>query len=251
MKLTELKQIYTQAAEKMLHEPDYWNSFLQYAGKMYAYDFTTLVSMYAQNSEYTQMASYEAWNKMNLQIRRGEKSIPALMNNYYGMSHMFDISQLKTMPKVSNWNIGENERNEFDKRFVHANYRYIEQGMMNSSDIIYAMIIEQMNSISFENEDLKNVLIDNGEHIFQDVHYMVSYRCNAKDAENSVSELNNSLNLDEFTAYGHYIMKFGRTILNNCKNVVYEMRKEQLNEREARRANRDRLSRRTESCSQT
>lgn len=243
MKLTELKQIYSQAAEKMLHEPDYWNNFLQYAGKMYAYDFTTLVSMYAQNSKYTQMASYEAWNKMNLQIRSGEKSIPALMNNHYGMSHMFDISQLKTMPKVSNWDIGENERDEFDKRFVQANYRYIEQGMMNSSDIIYAMIIEQMNSISFENEDLKNILIDNGEHIFHDVHYMVSYRCNTKEAENSICKLNNSLNLNEFTAYGQYIMKFGRTILKNCKNVVYEMRKEQRNEREPRRENRNGLYR--------
>ena len=46
-----LKQIYEHAVYRMLHEPNYWNSFLQYAGKMYAYDFTTLVSMYAQNSD--------------------------------------------------------------------------------------------------------------------------------------------------------------------------------------------------------
>lgn len=60
MKLHKLQQIYELAAYKMLHEPVYWKDFLKYAGMMYGYDFTTLVSMYAQCPEHTQMASYEA-----------------------------------------------------------------------------------------------------------------------------------------------------------------------------------------------
>ncbi|SES64834.1 helicase-related protein [[Clostridium] polysaccharolyticum] len=235
MKLNELKQIYRQAAEKMLHEQSYWKEFLQYAGKMYMYNFPTLVSMFAQNTEYTQLATYEAWNKLNLQIKRGEKSIPALMNNYYGMVHMFDITQLSTTPKIENWTIAQNEREEFEKRFVKANYKYVEQGMLEkSSDIIYAMIIDQMNSIHMENKELEDVLISNGKSIFEDVYYMVRYRCNTSEAEDSVSKLNNSLNLDKFTAYGQYIMTIGKPILLNCKNIVYEMRKEQSNERESR-----------------
>lgn len=244
MKLVELKQIYKQAAYKMLCEPAYWKEFLHYAGNMYAYDFSTLVSMFAQNTEYTQLATYEAWNKMNLQIRRGEKSIPALMVNQYGMAHMFDISQLSTAPKIRNWQISDTEREEFEKRFVEANHKYVEQGMLdNSSDIIYAMTMEQMNSIQLENEEMKKILLDNASNIIQDVHYMVRYRCNMHEAVDSGSVLNENLNLDQFTAYGRYIINIGRPILLNCKNVVYEMRKEQRNEREARRDNRNGLYR--------
>jgi len=242
MKLHNLQQIYELAAYKMLHEPLYWKSFLQYAGKMYGYDFTTLASMYVQNAEYTQMATYEAWNKLNLKIRPREKSIPALMQNHFGMSHMFDVSQLTTEPKVKNWFVGDKEQERFDKLFREKNQNYLKPVICETStDIIGSMILEQMNNINKENSTIGNVLIENGESIFNNVLYLVKQRCNIPGKEESATLSN--LNLEEFTYYGRFVMNISRPILLNCKSVVNEMRKEHRNEQGTAREDRNELYR--------
>lgn len=61
---------------------------------------------------------------MNLKIRPGEKSIPAIMKNHYGMSHMFDITQLINKPKIKNWFVDDKERDEFEQNFIRKNQKH-------------------------------------------------------------------------------------------------------------------------------
>lgn len=94
MKYQSLYDIYIDTVKKMASEQEYWKTFLSYAGKMYRYKFSTLVTAFAQNPNYTQLVTYEQWNRMGYHIRRGEKSTPVLMDNHYKMSHIRSIDYM-------------------------------------------------------------------------------------------------------------------------------------------------------------
>lgn len=243
MKLNSLKEIYNQAVNRMLNEPDYWRGFLQYASQMYRYEFYTLASLYAQNQELTQLASYEMWNKCGYHIRRGEKSIPALMNNRFGMDHMFDISQLSEQPRAKNWTINSNEQDTFEKYFIERNKKYIRSSVKTGSDIRASMIIEQMNVIMDKpmKKEYHDLFIRLEDYIFDNVEYMVQYRCNSKNL-GSIGDISKFyLEPKDLTALGRYIMSISRPILINCKETVNEMRKEHSHD--TRQQNRNELQR--------
>lgn len=234
MKLNTLKEIYDLSLSRMQSEPDYWKGFLEYASNMYAYEFYTLASLYVQNQELTQLASYEMWNKKGYHIRQGEKSIPALMNNRFGMAHMFDLSQLSEKPRVTNWHINDTEREWFEQRFLEANSRY---GQKNFSDTIGLMIVEQMNTVVRPREKkYEEILIKNGNMIFDNVIHMVEYRCNSKNV-GPVHNIEN-LNNNQIAVVGRYIMNICRPILLSCKEIERQIRKENEHEH-----NRDGLRR--------
>lgn len=243
MKLNTLKEIYEQSVKRMLNEPAYWKNFLQYASQMYRYEFATLATLYAQNQELTQLASYEMWNKSGYHIRRGEKSIPALMNNRFGMAHMFDISQLSEQPRAKNWTIHSNEQDTFEKYFIERNKKYIRSSVKTGSDIRASMIIEQMNVIMDKpmKKAYHDLFIRLGDYIFDNVEYMVQYRCNSKNL-GSIGDISKfGLEPKDLTALGRYIMSISRPILINCKETVNEMRKEHSHD--TRQQNRNELQR--------
>jgi len=75
MKYQSLYDIYMDTVKKMANDKEYWKTFLEYAGNMYRYKFSTLVTAFAQKPELTQLITYENWNHMGYRIRKGEKSI--------------------------------------------------------------------------------------------------------------------------------------------------------------------------------
>jgi hypothetical protein len=112
-KLEKLKQLYFYSVSEMLEDPLRWKEFLQYAGNMYKYDFVTLVTAFEQNKSFTQLATYDAWQSVGRQVKRGEKSIPILVKNLNGVAHLFDVTQLHGNQKPWIWEIKEEDREEF------------------------------------------------------------------------------------------------------------------------------------------
>ena len=228
-KLEKLKQLYYYSASEMLKEPSKWKEFLQYAGNMYKYDFATLVTAYEQNKSYTQLATYEAWQSVGRQVKRGEKSIPVLAKNLHGVAHLFDITQLYGEQKPWIWEIKEEDREEFISRFLSKNQKYQNQFYTTFEAVRENMIIEQWKlAISKEqnNMEIRNALMT--DFLFQSIDYMVQYRCNCLTEEARKAYFTDKpkeVNETTIHTIGYYTVKTARELLLNSKEIVIEMRK--------------------------
>lgn len=234
-KLEKLKQLYFYSVSEMLEDPLRWKEFLQYAGNMYKYDFVTLVTAFEQNKSFTQLATYDAWQSVGRQVKRGEKSIPVLVKNLNGVAHLFDVTQLHGNQKPWIWEIKEEDGEEFISRFLLKNQKYQNEFYQSFEAVRENMIIEQWKLA--RGKMVNNIVIKNAlmtDFMLQSVDYMVQYRCNCltEEAKNSYFR-KKPMEVNEASIHtlGYYTIKAAREILLNSKDIVFEMRKEQEYER--------------------
>lgn len=218
MKYQSLYDIYMDEVKKMATSQDDWKAFLEYASKMYGYKFSTLVTAFAQSPNYTQLVTYEQWNKLGYRIRRGEKSTPVLMDNFYKMSHMFDVTQLEKKAVIKNWMVKDTEREIFKQRFI-ANSKTLN----GSFDDIKAIKIVQGLDVLYCQPGNQN-LGHFEELLYQSIDYMISERCNLK-YEVKIPKI--ELSLEQMTAIGWAAMSVARDILLESKEIVNELRREE------------------------
>lgn len=218
MKYQSLYDIYMDEVKKMATSQDDWKAFLEYASKMYGYKFSTLVTAFAQSPNYTQLVTYEQWNKLGYRIRRGEKSTPVLMDNFYKMSHMFDVTQLEKKAVIKNWMVKDTEREIFKQRFI-ANSKTLN----GSFDDIKAIKIVQGLDVLYCQPGNQN-LGHYEELLYQSIDYMISERCNLK-YEVKIPKI--ELSPEQMTAIGWAAISVARDILLESKEIVNELRREE------------------------
>jgi len=88
------KKLKEKTALELTKSPENWKEFLQSASRLYKYNFSDQLLIYAQNPNATACANFQLWNeKMNRRIKRGEKSIRLVDEASGKMKYVFDISQ--------------------------------------------------------------------------------------------------------------------------------------------------------------
>lgn len=222
MKYKSLYDIYMDTVKKMANDKEYWKTFLEYASKMYGYKFSTLVTAFAQNPNYTQLVTYEQWNKLGYHIRRGEKSTPVLMDNYYKMSHMFDVTQLEKNAVIKNWVVKDTEREIFKEHFLASSNRNLNKSIRNFDDIKAIRIVQGLDILYCQpgNKNLGHY----EELLYQSIDYMISERCNLA-YEVKIPDF--ELSAEQMTAIGWATMSVARDILLESKEIVNELRREE------------------------
>ena len=93
-----------------------WTSYLSTASRLYKYQYSDQLLIYAQRPDATACAEYDLWNNtMHRYVRRGSKGIALLHNNagQFSLRYVFDVSDTGTRRTSLDpflWQI--NERNE-------------------------------------------------------------------------------------------------------------------------------------------
>lgn len=91
---SELKELLKSTTMELTRDTHKWQDFLKSSSKLYKYNFSEQISIYAQNPKATACADFDLWNeKMNRRIKRGEKSIRLVDDKSGQIKHVFDISQ--------------------------------------------------------------------------------------------------------------------------------------------------------------
>lgn len=224
MKYESLYNIYVDTVKLMASEQGYWQEFLKYAGNMYRYKFSTLVTAYAQNPQFTQLVSYEDWRRLGCYIRKGEKSIPVLMDNHYRMSHMFDITQLEKQSSLKNWEVTNQDLESFKSVFVKKNMNLGNESLKSFDDIMAARILNDLNTMYDKTK--YNALLENAKLIYQSIDFIVSERCNLPHKD-TIPKFE-TLSHEQMTAVGWCTMTVARGILLDSKEIVNEIRRERV-----------------------
>jgi N12 class adenine-specific DNA methylase len=200
---------------------------------MYRYDFSTLITAFEQNRSFTQLASYKDWQEAGRQVRRGEKSIPVLIQNQNNLDHFFDASQVNGKQPVI-WKIEEGDRAEFEKRFA-LKYSLNEiMGIDAFQDMTMQVILRSWRDITGRfpvGSELRNAFLS--DFLFQSIQYMVQYRCSYIMENNTSIILRKypEVNQNTIGELGYYAVKTARDILLDSKEILLEIRREQEYER--------------------
>ena len=77
-----------------------WKAFLRFASRIYKYDFTSALLIYAQRPGATALAPMETWNRVGRRVNAGAHGIPVLINtnSHSNLSYIFDVSDTNGAP---------------------------------------------------------------------------------------------------------------------------------------------------------
>jgi N12 class adenine-specific DNA methylase len=224
-KLENLRQLYYQTVQEMLDDTDKWKAFLQYASNMYKYDFATLVTAYAQNSNYVQLASYDDWKSIGRQVRRNEKSIPVLIKNQYGIDHFFDSSQLWGNKQIMNWSISAEELDDFNHRFMEKYKDYNSEFILTPDDVRQMLITDQLKGAYNKTNNPVNKAALLSDYLINSINYMIQYRYHGVDPKILIHK-STEVNSETIGTVGYYTVKAAREILLTSKEIIFDIRKE-------------------------
>jgi N12 class adenine-specific DNA methylase len=232
-KLKSLQELYFHSISSMVHDKEKWKEFLRYASGMYKYDFSTLVTAFEQNKNFSQLASYDEWRTIGKQVRRGEKSIPVLIKNQNGVAHLFDVSQLQGNVQFNVWEVKQEDQDIFEEKFTQR-YQIDATDRQDFIGISGSVILDKWRDIASKYPEqgvMREAILT--DFLYQSVQYMVQYRCGYMDREDERLAIRNYPEIDTNTlnTLGYYAVKTARELLLNSKQIVVEIRKEQDHER--------------------
>lgn len=245
-RISMLKELYLQSISEMVLDMEKWKEFLEYAGNMYKYDFITLVTAYEQNKNYTQLATYDAWKSIGEQVKRNEKSIAVLSKSNNNLEYLFDVSQLRGNPNPWIWTISEEDKKEFEYRYISKNKQYINTNSIGIEDIRAAIVLEKCREIYSKTQlsDTNRNALMSSDFLFKSIEYMVRYRCNMMTEETKANYFTipySLLDTKTIQAIGYYTINIARDILLDSKQIALEIRKEKIYEQ--RKHNRETIQR--------
>ena len=233
-KLESLQELYHLSISSMVSDLEKWKEFLRYAGNMYRYEFVTLVTAFEQNKQLTQLATYDEWQAAGKQVKRGSKGIALLTIHNNGVDHYFDVSQLQGNNQLRIWNLHENDRHIFEKRFIQR-FNIEKSDFHNSfANICGTLVTQQWRDIIKkypEGSEVRNALLSG--FLFESINYMVQYRCKYINQNDNTYLSQSFIEVSPKTLdiLGYHTVKAAGEILLGCKQIVADIRREKDYER--------------------
>ncbi|TYQ17827.1 UNVERIFIED_CONTAM: N12 class adenine-specific DNA methylase [Acetivibrio alkalicellulosi] len=272
-RLSEIKEIYEKVTDIITSNSDEWKDFLDFASKVYKYNFDNTVLIYAQRPDATMVANMEIWNrKLCRYVNKGTRSIAVFdtSKQTLKLEYLFDIKdtngEVHTIPKL--WRLND-EMSEAIINRINQRYNFnsskLDDLIFNMTD---AKINEKFNEITEGiKSDLKNVWLENlpeerfisrfTQTLIESINYMVSKRCGVKssilDDEESFMLINHFNSIELTVRLGNALCSTSQEILREIEsefnNIIKERRSEKSDERiirtEIQGDRRDILSRNT------
>lgn len=101
-KLSECKKLLNQTLQKVTSSVQEWKAFLRFASRIYKYDFTSALLIYAQRPDATALAPFETWNRVGRRVNAGAHGIPILVDteSRVQLSYVFDVSDTNGAPNT-------------------------------------------------------------------------------------------------------------------------------------------------------
>ncbi|MBY7009316.1 helicase [Clostridium botulinum] len=225
-RIIEVQEIYKDITKLITKDKNEWKEFLNFAAKIYKYDFNNAILIYAQKPDATMVANMKIWNrKVGRYVNKGTRSIAVFDQNSIEpkLEYLFDIKdtngEIDKIPKV--WSL--NDLNKY-KLVKNLNEKY----NLNSENI-YGIIKELVEIKT--NEKLIN-LIDNKKNskvlnsiscytqtIIESSQYLVAKRCGIKNVESNFNFIKafNTLPLT---------LELGNTVCNISTDILKEIERE-------------------------
>lgn len=129
------KELQEQTLKCISGNQSQWQEFLNLSGKMYKYDFSDQLLIFAQNPQATACADFNIWNeKMNRRIKRGEKSIRLVDEKSGQLKYVFDISQTYTNERSKSPYIWQNtaETEPIIEKAINRKYELPDENIVNA-----------------------------------------------------------------------------------------------------------------------
>lgn len=262
-RLTEVKEIYAKITGIVTSSKKEWKDFLDFAARIYKYNFDNVVLIYAQRPDAAMVASMEIWNKrIGRYVNRGTRSIAVFDTSVSNikLKYLFDIKDTNgephTIPKL--WKLNDEITpgliyNINEKYSLEANT--IENLISQITDI---KVNENFDNILIDFEDdIKNTWLEDlptegflsyfAQTITESVNYMVARRCGIQSLifteENSFMVINHFNTRPLTIRLGNSVNTISQEILREFEGEVIKIIKEKRSEKNNEGENRTQLQR--------
>ncbi len=173
-KIQKIEDLYQDTMKQIISSPEEWRKFLNTASKMYRYDFSEQLLIYAQKPDAEACATIDVWNKnMHCWVNRGSKGIALLDRNKNTgektLKYVFDVSNVHKAENIGKYPYLWVFRNEHKDSVIH---NLEEEYNLSLNSQIFADNIRQMaEQIATEevDENFKYILEDSQDSYLEDV----------------------------------------------------------------------------------
>lgn len=257
-RLSEISEIYQKVTDVITRSRDEWKDFLNFASRVYKYNFDNSVLIYAQRPDATMVANMEIWNRrLGRYVNKGTRSIAVFDTSkpVLKIEYLFDIKdtngEAHTIPKL--WRL-DNEISDVITQRINQKYNLKSS---NLDDLIFGMtdtkIDEKFNEIMEGiKTDLNDTWLDNlpeerfvsyfTQTLIESVNYMVAKRCGVNssilDYEDRFMFINHFNSTELTVRLGNAVCSISQEILREIEgelsNIIKEKRSEESNERSIR-----------------
>lgn len=260
-RLTEVKEIYEKITGIITSSKKEWKDFLDFAARIYKYNFDNAVLIYAQRPDATMVANMEIWNKrIGRYVNKGTRSIAVFDTEASNLKleYLFDIKDTNgephTVPKL--WKLNDEVTPFFidninSKHNLHSN---------TVENIIFQISRNKVNE-NFENilkdilDDIKNTWLEDipregfescfKQTIIESVNYMVARRCGIESSifndENSFMVINHFNTMPLVFRLGNSVCSISQEILREFEGEVVKIIKEKRSDKNHEGENRTQL----------
>ncbi len=172
-KLSECKNLLEQTQQKVTSSVREWKAFLRFASRIYKYNFTSALLIYAQRPDATALAPIETWNRVGRRVNAGAHGIPVLTNtsSQSNLSYVFDVSDTNGAPGTLPvpWELKSGYRDtvliDLEDRYGIAQSAEFDRCIQNVIETItqecYSQscyeIIQDVNGTELENLDISEI----------------------------------------------------------------------------------------------
>lgn len=233
---------YEKITAKVTESKTAWKDYLTFAARIYKYSFNTALLVYSQNPQATMIASYDVWQRVGRQVRRGETSMTVRTQNgpYVATQHLFDVSQTygNTSPKV--WSLTEPLNQSITNYFNNqnnSNYRNVEEYIQST---LQELLSEQMDSYfnslkptisnTHQNISYDNLKSSIYNLIYQSAEYIANKRCDFTDPllyhDDSMSNISLFSNTNSLSLLGTYVNSLSKEVLLKIEKTANITKKE-------------------------
>ena len=107
-KIKKIEDLYQDTMKQIVSSPEEWRKFLNTASRMYRYDFSEQLLIYAQKPDAEACATIDIWNKnMHCWVKRGSKGIALLDRNKNTgektLKYVFDVSNVHKAENIGKY----------------------------------------------------------------------------------------------------------------------------------------------------
>ncbi len=107
-KIQKIEDLYQDTIKRIVSSPAEWRKFLKTASRMYRYDFSEQLLIYAQKPDAEACATLDVWNKsMHCWVNRGSKGIALLDRNKNTgektLKYVFDVSNVHKAENIGKY----------------------------------------------------------------------------------------------------------------------------------------------------
>lgn len=260
-RLTEVREIYEKVTGIVTSNKKEWKEFLDFASKIYKYNFDNAILIYAQRPNATMVASMEIWNKkIGRYVNKGTRSIAAFDTSMptLKLTYLFDVKDTNgephTIPKL--WKLNDVIS---EKLLENINEKYdlssssIEELILKITDI---KVNESFDNIlqGYE-QDIKETWLENlpeegfiscfTQTVIETINYMVAKRCGIQasnfDDDNNFRIINHFNTLPLTFRLGNSVCSISQQILREFESEILKIIKEQRSEKNHERESKLKL----------